>query len=434
MSYGKLLVIGLAIILSGFYILNNIVSVYPNLHGNDFAHLYLGAVLAKQSRNFYSPEELFSTAQSLGIQRLNPFVYPPVVALFFIPLSFFSYPSAHLVWFILNHLFLICGLTLLISSFSSSATGAPTTDKLIYYISALILTFNFYPLYRTLTAGQLNLLILFLISLTWFLFARKKSVGAGIFLGIATLIKLFPGLLLLFFLWKKEYKVAVSAVATIAILVLISLAIQGVQPYQDYGTLLTQMSYGQSVWSEFQQRFDVEPANQSFHALVARLFIPNPVTEPLLDLPQLARMISLFFSIIILLLTFYFTYNKKKNEQQSIPFLQLEYSFFLLSALLIPNLLWDHYLVYSFLILLCLINYWFESNKITLKSILYISILFLIMAMPFNFWSPMFRSDFGIFLMSIKLYPVLLLWIYLAVTLFSTRKKVISVGAGFPCP
>ena len=414
MNNAKFLLIGLLIILGGFYILNNIVSVYPNMHGNDFAHLYLGAILAKQGKNIYSPEELFSTAQSLGIQHFNPFVYPPVVALFFIPLIWFSYPTAQIVWFILNHIFLITAFILLILSFKSE-------NKLIYAVVALVLTFSSHPLYRTLTAGQLNLLILFLISLSWFLFARKKLVGAGIFLGIATLLKLFPGLLILFFLWKKEYKVAVSAIATIAILVLFSLAIQGVQPYQDYGTPLTQMSYGQSTWSEFQQRFDVEPANQSFHALVLRLFTANPVTTPILDAPIVAKLLSILFSSVVIILTFYFTYLNKTGFQNNILRLQLEYSFFLLSSLLIPSLLWDHYLVYSFLILLWLINYWFKSNRITFKSILYISILFFIMAMPFNFWSPMFRSDFGILLMSLKLYPVLLIWFYLAYLIYTQK-------------
>lgn len=412
----RLILFGLIIILAGFYILNNIVSVYPNLHGNDFAHLYLGSYLAKQGRNFYSPEELLTTAKALGIQHLNPFVYPPVVALFFIPLSLFSYLDAQLVWFVLNQFFLISAFILLILCFNAE-------NRLIHIGSALILSFSFTPLYRTLTAGQLNLLILFLICLIWFLFIKKFPFGAGIALAIATLLKLFPGLLILFFLWKKEYRVVIGAIATIAIIVLISSAIQGVQPYQDYGTLLTQMSYGQSTWSEYQQRFDVEPANQSFHALVLRLFSINPVTSPILAAPLLAKILSVLFSIVIVILSFYFTYLKKADKKNDTLQLQLEYSFFLLTSLLIPSLLWDHYLVYFFLILLCLVDYWMNMNRINLKSVVYIAFLYLLIAIPYNFWSDQFRSDIGIFLMSMKFYPVMLIWIYLAIQIYHKNAR-----------
>jgi hypothetical protein len=412
-----LILFGLIIILAGLYIQNNIVSVYPNLHGNDFAHLYLGSYLATQGKNFYSPEILFSTAQALGIQHLNPFVYPPIVALFFIPLSLFSYQDAQLVWFILNHLFLILSFLFLILSFNSKE------NNLIYIAASLLLSISFAPLYRTLTAGQLNLLMLFLLSLTWYLYTKKMPVGAGVVLAIATLLKLFPGLLILFFIWKKEYRVAISAIAVVVILVLLSLAIQGVPLYQDYGTLLTQMSYGQSTWSQFQQRFDVEPANQSFHALVLRLFSSNPITTPISDVPGLAKILSGLFSISIIIITFWVTYPKKDGKI-SLHTLQTDFALFLLTALLIPSLLWDHYLIYCFLILLCLLDFWLKSDKISIKSVIYISLLYLIMAIQFNFWSDLFRTDVGIFLMSLKFYPVLLIWIYLVTIIRSNKSSV----------
>ncbi|MCX7918307.1 MAG: DUF2029 domain-containing protein [bacterium] len=409
----RLILIGLAVLLAGFYIQNNIVSVYFNMHGNDFAHLYLGAYLAKQGKNFYCPQEIFDAAQRLGIQRVNPFVYPPIVAIFFIPLSLLSYPIAQEAWFIFNHVFLIIGLGLLIATFDSE-------HRLIYVISALGLTFNFYPLYRTLTAGQLNLLILFLLCFAWFLFVKKSQLWSGMILGIATLIKLFPGLFILFFLWKREYKLAVAALATIIILVGLSLAIQGIQLYQDYGTILAQMNYGRSTWSEFQQRFDVEPANQSIHALLLRLFVSNPVTTPVINLPVLAKLLSILFSIILLGVCIWLTYPREKMEP-IMSSLQLEFSLILITALLIPSLLWDHYLVYFFLILLWLIDYWFKSSNFSIKSIIYTSILYLIMAIPYNFWSRELNSGFGIFLMSLKLYPVILIWLYLAYLIYTYR-------------
>ena len=66
--------------------------------------------------------------------------------------------------------------------------------------------------------GQLGLLLLFLVVTTWFLVERGKEYAAGAALGLATLIKLLPAVLIVFFLLKRRWRVAGAALAVTIVL------------------------------------------------------------------------------------------------------------------------------------------------------------------------------------------------------------------------
>lgn len=70
--------------------------------------------------------------------------------------------------------------------------------------------------------GQTNYLLMFLITFGLWLRAKNKTIATGISIGLAVAIKPFLGLLALYFLWKRDYKIAFFLVATTIILVLLS--------------------------------------------------------------------------------------------------------------------------------------------------------------------------------------------------------------------
>ncbi|MCJ7829478.1 DUF2029 domain-containing protein, partial [Patescibacteria group bacterium] len=76
-----------------------------------------------------------------------------------------------------------------------------------------------------MTLGQINLVILFLIVLAFWFYQKKKDVLPGIFLGIATLIKIFPGFLIFFFLKEKKWKIMISFLVTCLLGVLLTILI-----------------------------------------------------------------------------------------------------------------------------------------------------------------------------------------------------------------
>jgi len=66
--------------------------------------------------------------------------------------------------------------------------------------------------------GQVGLLLLFLVVATWFLVERGKEWAAGVALGLAALIKLLPALLIVFFLFKRRWRVTGVAVGVFVVL------------------------------------------------------------------------------------------------------------------------------------------------------------------------------------------------------------------------
>jgi len=72
--------------------------------------------------------------------------------------------------------------------------------------------------YACAVVGNLGLLLAFLIIATWFLVERGREWPAGMALGLATVVKLLPGLLILFFVLKRRWRVVGGAVATVLVL------------------------------------------------------------------------------------------------------------------------------------------------------------------------------------------------------------------------
>jgi hypothetical protein len=65
--------------------------------------------------------------------------------------------------------------------------------------------------------GNVGLLLLFLIVTAWFFVERGREWEAGAALGLAALIKLLPGLLLVYFLLKRRWRVAGAAAGVIVV-------------------------------------------------------------------------------------------------------------------------------------------------------------------------------------------------------------------------
>ncbi len=72
--------------------------------------------------------------------------------------------------------------------------------------------------YSCAVIGNVGLLLLFLVVATWYLVERGREWEAGLALGLAVLVKLLPGLLIVFFLLKRRWRVAGAAAAVSVVL------------------------------------------------------------------------------------------------------------------------------------------------------------------------------------------------------------------------
>ncbi len=101
--------------------------------------------------------------------------------------------------------------------------------------------FAFPPVVGELVLGNVHLLLLGLLTLAWLGVRRGDLRGqeiAGLAVGAAAVVKVFPGLLILWFLLTRRYTAAAGVLVGVAALTLITLPLTGIEPWLQYPTVL----------------------------------------------------------------------------------------------------------------------------------------------------------------------------------------------------
>ena len=169
-----------------------------HLIGTDFVAFYTAGkiILMGRSPELYSLELAHSIQQGLyGVSSLNfnPYLNPPHYALWMVPFALIPYPWAPLIWI---------GLGLVCLWLSMKWLGAehPTRS----FLGAL----TWLPVFYAASFGQNSFFSLAIFSLTYYLWARKRSLLAGL---VYSLLLFKPQFLIGFgllwlFDWRKSWR------------------------------------------------------------------------------------------------------------------------------------------------------------------------------------------------------------------------------------
>ena len=162
------------------------------------------------------------------------FIYPPLAALLLLPFGLFDYPTAKILFgvVILISLMGLCyGLTQ-----SDRKPQDPTQDKKpIIPGEAFLFVSCSFPLLATFERGQIDLVVVLLTWLSFDSYDRRKNLPFSAFiLGIATCIKIFPAVVLIYYLSKKQFKLFFASIASILILFFLPLLCFKVSVYQHF--------------------------------------------------------------------------------------------------------------------------------------------------------------------------------------------------------
>lgn len=146
-------------------------------------------------------------AADLGVHN-----YLPFFTMFMLPWSFLPLRVA-IVLFTLLSLGLFAITVALVETLLRGELGARPRGAVLL---ALVLALPY--VHSCAVLGNVGLLVLFLIVAAWFLAERGREWEAGVALGLATLIKLLPAVLIVYFLLKRRWRVAgVAAAVTIVL-------------------------------------------------------------------------------------------------------------------------------------------------------------------------------------------------------------------------
>ncbi|MSR31314.1 MAG: DUF2029 domain-containing protein [Gemmataceae bacterium] len=247
-----------------------------NAGNNDSVQYYIGA------RSLHLTGDPYRlSAEELGVESRHwAFCYPPGMACLFLPFAWLSLPAASWLWLSLNLLF-----SLLLAWQLARVLKANNLGK-----SALlgaVLLFASPPYLGGLLIGQCHAWIAILLAGAFLALSGETSLEkgqfsprellirdslAGLFLALAVLSKLFPGLLILALLLKKRWRPAAVAGAG----VLLFLLLTADQHLEFYCKFIAANFYPTA--SAF---------NISLGGMGERLFHATPYAGPLTDSPAL---------------------------------------------------------------------------------------------------------------------------------------------------
>ena len=158
------------------------------------------------------------------------FIYPPLAALLLLPFGLFDYPTAKILFGVLVLVSLI-GLCYGLSQGDRKTQDQPATipGEAFLFISCS------FPLLATFERGQIDLVVVLLTWLSFDTYDRRRNLPFSAFiLGIATCIKIFPAVVLIYYLSKKQFKLFFASIASIVILFFLPLLCFKVSVYQHF--------------------------------------------------------------------------------------------------------------------------------------------------------------------------------------------------------
>jgi hypothetical protein len=282
------------------------------------------------ARNFFLGLPVYShhaisVPQHLGVPfdavtTVDYNAHPPTSVLLALPLAQLTYPDAVLAWNTIS-------LVALLASLGIVAVVLPVSRSLFLPVLAL-LTFC-HPLYGNLYQGQLTLILVLLVTLIWALDRSGHSNAAGIALGAAAAIKLFPAYLMVYFAARARLRPLLATVFSVVVLTLITVAVLGPETYRDY----------MQVVLPAQTRFRSLGYNYALAGLWHKLF--DPVGEggcmtPLWSCPAVALYGTLLSDLALTVIIAAFTYRARTRAQ-----CDLAYASIVTAMLLVSPVSWD---------------------------------------------------------------------------------------------
>ncbi len=191
-----------------------------------------------------------------------PFTYTPFAGLVFVPFARLTHEAATIIWTALSLTALYRSSYLLAREIEGRALPSWTRLELTLGFYAFALATE--PVWATLEFGQINLLIMWLVleDLLW----RRNRVWRGALIGVATGLKLIPGLFIVFLVLTRRFRAAGVAALAFGATILAGFAVQPDQTWQYW----THIAYDPSRVGRVGYI-----GNQSLNGVITRTFPPD---------------------------------------------------------------------------------------------------------------------------------------------------------------
>ncbi len=245
--------------------------VWPSLQNprGDFANYYTAARLVAEGRPLQNAYRDFTWFQKqidrFGItHQLGGFIpHPPPTALVMLPLARFEPLTAKRIWIVLNLALAICCIVL----FARIAQTSWLPVAIIFLGTGFGLINNF-------LFGQMYLLLLATLAAGIYLQQRGHAIAAGIMFGLMIPMKYVGAFFLIYFAWKKEWRVVLAGICATLAVAWFAIWFAGFEIFLVFFNEVLP----RHVQGEIQDPFAIQ--FQSWNSMLRRMFVHNASLNP----------------------------------------------------------------------------------------------------------------------------------------------------------
>ncbi|MBD3346401.1 MAG: DUF2029 domain-containing protein [Chitinivibrionales bacterium] len=268
--------------------------------------------------------------------------WPPFFSFFAIPLAlskqWLGLPITKELWYFFNF-FCLIALMKIWASFLQGSAPKLVSDKKPDFTSPIMFVPFFAllsPFVKNYFMLQINVFILFILTLCIYFHRKGKGIPAGICIGFAASLKALPGFFVIYFALRKQWKVVAAAVVSGIAFTLMPLLFYGVEGYISLITTWLDISLNQPLVVGYDTH-----SNQSIYAFWERLLAHQ------LNLVSVENKVigtAAKFSGLAVMITTMVFFLRKPYDRHSYRAL-IEFSAGIIIMMLLSPIAWGHYWV-----------------------------------------------------------------------------------------
>lgn len=184
-------------------------------------------------------EELIYETDESAFPNKN--LNPPIVSALLYPLAFLDLRPAYYILCSVQLILMVLVLWRLLRRITPPG-------NLPFWL-ALLLTSAYFPVTANMLLGQIGLLPFITLGLFWLALENGRTRQAGAWLGLALALKLFVGLIFLWLVLQRRWRLLLWGGLSWAAFMLAGLLLFGVENHRDWLHALTRMDWGTQSWN-----------------------------------------------------------------------------------------------------------------------------------------------------------------------------------------
>jgi hypothetical protein len=286
----------------------------------DFGDFYTWAYAARIGLNPYLSDAVIPLAKRIGVEAIRA-NYPPPFILAIAPLSLLPRIEAFWLWHAINLCILLIAVWLLVADLDDSRGR-------ISFASAALL---YGPVTAALYWGQVEPFVLLMLVIALRNSVARRDIASGIAVGLAALCKIYPIVMVGYFLiWRRWTVVASTALTILGGILLSMLAFNG-------GFIA---DFTHQLWRTAGEKFWPYTMNASLSAVVAKSFWMMAGQNFGTGLKVLRIALIVLAASVVLAITIRGTLGAKRRGEERIGF-----GLWAAATVLFTPIVWPHHLM-----------------------------------------------------------------------------------------